>query len=573
MKLFKKKDAVSESAVSTKSVKSTKKKMSKKKIIIIAVVAAVIIGVLVFLFMPKKNNMSKNMMASATEFTVQKRDIQTYITGTATIQPKNSYSIISLVKGDVIADYFEEGDIVNEDDILYQVDSKDIEKNIQSAEISLQKTQNSYNETVKSKNDLNVKSDISGAVTKVNVKKGDNVNNGTVIAEVNDNSRLKIKIPFNSNDADYISVGNKALLNIVGTGDEIEGYVSEVASASYIKTGHMMVRDVTVVVYNPMAITTTDKATAIIGDYACNDAGTFEYYETSTITAKTSGKVAKLNISAGSSVSNGQIVAVLTSDSIDTSVSNATLNLKDSKLSLEKMKESLDDYQIKAPISGTVVRKNVKAGDKIDNSNSSTELAVIYDMSLLKFEMSVDELDINKVEVGQSVTVTADALNGKSYKGAITNVSINGTTSNGVTTYPITVEITEFDDDLLPGMNIDATVVISEVKDVLAVPVGAVNRGDRVFVKGKKTEEKDMAPDGYKTVEVVTGTSNDSFIEIKEGLEEGDVVYSLTVTQENTQQMMPGMMGGMMGGGMGGANGGMGGMGGRSGGMGGGPMR
>ena len=526
-------------------MKILSKMKSKKLLIILAIIIVALIAI--SLFLPKKNNMAKNMMASATEVTVQKRDIQTYITGTATIQPKNSYSIISLVKGDVISDYFEEGDIVEKDEILYQVDSKDIEKNIESAEISLQKTQNSYNETVKSKNNLNVTSDISGAVTKVNVKKGDNVNNGTVIAEVNDNSRLKIRIPFNDNDANYISVGDRAILNVVGTGNEIEGVVSEVASASYIKTGHMMVRDVTITVYNPMALTTTDKATAIIGDYACNDAGTFQYYETSAIIAKTSGKIEKLNISEGSTVRNGQIVAVLSSDSIETSMSNATLNLKDSKLSLEKMKDNLEDYSIKAPISGTVVRKNVKAGDKIDNTNASTELAVIYDMSLLKFEMSVDELDINKVEVGQSVKVTADALNGKAYKGAITNVSINGTTSNGVTTYPITVEITEFDDDILPGMNIDATIVISEVKDVLAVPVGAVNRGNRVYVKGEKENDKDMAPEGFKTIEVVTGISNDNFIEIKKGLTEGDVVYALSVSQNGGMQMMPGMMGGMGG--------------------------
>ncbi len=563
MKFFKKNEE--NSGVSTAV---GKKKMTKKTVIIISAVAVIaVIVVLIALFMPKKPNMANQMMASATEATVEKRDIQTYITGTATIQPKDSYSIISLVKGDVIADYFEEGKIVQKDDILYQIDSKDIEKNLQSAEISLQKTQNSYNETMKNKNDLNVKSDISGAVTKVNVKKGDNVNNGTVIAEVNDNTRLKIKIPFNSNDADFIKVGDKALLSVVGTGNEIEGIVSEVASASYIKTGHMMVRDVSIVVYNPMAITTTDKATAIINDYACNDAGVFEYFETSVITAKTSGKVAQLNISEGSTVKNGQLVAVLTSDSIDTSVSNATLNLRDSKLSLEKMRETLDDYQIKAPISGTVVRKNVKAGDKIDNTNSSTELAVIYDMSLLKFEMSVDELDINKVEVGQSVSVTADAIMGKVYQGQITNVSINGTTSNGVTTYPITVEITEFDDDLLPGMNIDATVVVSEVKDVLAVPVGAVNRGNRVFVKGEKENDKDMAPEGYKTVEVVTGISNDSFIEIKEGLKAGDVVYSLSLNQNSGMNMMPGMMGGM--GNMGAPRGGMGNMGGNRSGMGG----
>ncbi len=562
MKLFKKKDEKKDGNI------AIAKKSGKKKVIITAVVVVVIIAALFFVSILKSKKAGNMGAMSVTEVTVAKGDIQTYITGTATIQPKDSYSIISLVKGDVIADYFEEGDIVEEDDVLYQIDSKDVEKSIQSAEISLQKTQNSYNETIKTKDDLNVKSDISGAVTKVNVKKGDSVNNGTVIAEVNDNSKLKIRIPFNANDADNIRIGEKALLSVVGTGNSVEGIVSEVATASYIKTGHMMVKDVTVIVYNPMAITTTDKATAIIGDYACNDAGMFEYYETSTILAKTSGKIAQLNISAGSTVKNGQTVAVLTSDSIDTSLSNASLNLKDSKLSLEKMKESLEDYNIKAPISGTVVRKNVKAGDKIDNTNSSTELAVIYDMSLLKFEMNVDELDINKVEVGQSVTITADALNGKTYRGEITNVSINGTTSNGVTTYPITVEITEFDDDLLPGMNIDATIIISEVKDVISIPVNAVNRGNRVFVKGEKEDEKDMAPDGYKTVEVVTGTSNDDYIEIKEGLNVGDVIYSISVADESGMQMMPGMGG--MGIPMGGGN-----MGGRpaGGNMGGGPMR
>ena len=523
---------------------------SKKKIIIIcAAVLAIAVVCCIFIFKGKKQPRMINM--ASTEAEVSRKDISVTITGTATIAPKNSYSIISLVQGDVINDYFEEGDVVEKDDILYNIDADDIEKSIQSAEISLQKARNNYNDAVKTHNDLNVKSDISGAVTKVNIKKGDNVNSGTVIAEVNDSSRMKIRIPFNSGDVDNIRAGDTALLSIVGTGNEVNGTVVDVASASYVKSGHMLVRDVTIVVYNPMAITTSDKATAIIGDYACNDAGVFEYYETGTITAKASGKVEELRISEGSTVSKGQIIAVLSSDNISTTISNAGLSLRDAEISLEKMRDSRDKYQIKAPISGTVVTKNVKEGDKIDNTNASTELAVIYDMSVLKFEMSVDELDINKVKVGQEVKITADALSGKVYFGNITNVSINGTTSSGVTTYPITVEITEFDENLLPGMNIDAEIVVLEEKGVLCVPVSAVNRGNRVFVKGEKTEEKDMAPEGFKTVEVKTGISNDDFIEIVSGLSEGDVVYAISTNGLQQNQMFPamgGMSGGMRGG-------------------------
>lgn len=554
------------------SKEKLKKFFTKKKIIVIVAILLVV-AILAGIFIVKGKKGKDIGRANVTEAKAEKRDISVSITGTATIEPKDSYSIISLVQGDVISDYFEEGDIVNKDDVLYNIDADDIEKSIQSAEIQLQKSKNTYNDAVKTQNDLNVKSDISGAVTKVNVKKGDNVNSGTTIAEVNDSSKMKIRLPFNNSDADNIHVGNTATLSIVGTGNTVVGTVSEVASASYVKSGHMLVRDVTVIVYNPQAITTSDKATAIINDYACNDSGTFEYYETSTITAKTSGKVEELRISEGSTVHNGQVVAVLSSDNISSTISNASLNLQDAEISLEKMRDSKDKYEITAPISGTVVTKNVKAGDKIDNSNASTELAVIYDMSLLKFEMNVDELDINQVKVGQSVKITADALDSKEYSGVITNVSVNGTTASGVTTYPITVEITEFDDALLPGMNIDAEIVVMEQKDVLSVPVSAVNRGNKVFVKGNKTDENDSAPEGFKTVDVETGISSDDFIEIVSGLNEGDVVYALSGNSNSENQMMPGMGGGMpggMGGGMPGGGGAPGGGGNRSGGPGGG---
>lgn len=560
MALFKKNEESTTGTITT-----DKKRKINKKVIIIAVIILIAVAVTgFFVFGPKKKN-TPSMMPSATETKVEKRDIQTYITGTATIQPKNSYSIISLAQGDVISDYFEEGDIVNEGDILYQLDSKNAEKNIRSAELSLERTKNSYNDTLKTVEDLTIYSNISGSVMKLNVEEGDDVGNGTVIAEIVDTSKLKVTLPFNSADAENITAGQKAFLEVTGTGDQAEGVVSEVSHVDYAKDGHMLVRDITIIVDNPKAITTNDKAIAVVGDYACNDAGVFEYFDSDTIVSKTSGTVQKLYIKENTTVEKGQLAVKLVSDSLDSSLRNSNLSLKDSELSLEKMRDSLDDYRITAPISGTVVTKNVKAGDKVDNTNASKELAVIFDMSLLKFEMSVDELDINKVKTEQEVIITADALNGKSYKGTITNVSINGTTSNGVTTYPITVEITEFDEDLLPGMNIDATIVISEVKDVIAVPVNAVNRGSVVYVKGEKTDEKDRAPEGYKSVQVVTGISNDNFIEIKEGLKEGDVIYALSVASGSSWPMMPGMggmpggmggmpRGGMSGGGMQGGN-------------------
>lgn len=106
-------------------------------------------------------------------------------------------------------------------------------------------------------------------------------------------------------------------------------------------------------------------------------------------------------------------------------IKNAKLNLENAQLAASMAADSLDDYNITSQITGTVIEKNFKAGDKVEGMNSGS-LAVVYDMSYLKLEMAVDELDISKVEAGQSVTITADAVEGQTFTGVVDNVSING---------------------------------------------------------------------------------------------------------------------------------------------------
>ncbi|MEE1013911.1 MAG: efflux RND transporter periplasmic adaptor subunit, partial [Clostridia bacterium] len=294
----------------------------------------------------------------------------------------------------------------------------------------------------------------------------------------------------------------------------------------------------------------------------------------------------QLYISKGDSISSGATVAVLDSSTIDDQIYNAEKSLQDAQLSMEKLQDQLEDYTVTAPISGTVVTKNKKAGEKYEgnsggsssSTSSTTGLAVIYDMSSLYFDLDVDELDVKKIAVGQSVTITADAVEGKTYSGTVENVSVNGTVGTaGVTTYPVRVRIADFDDLLLPGMNIEAEISITATENALVVPVSAVNRGNTVYVKGEKTQENDRAPEGFYTVSVTTGVSDDSYIEILSGLNEGDVVY-VTVQDTGEETSFPGM-GGMPGGmggapgGMGGAPGGMNGGGNRSGGASGGGNR
>ncbi len=540
------------------------KKYSKKKKVLILVC---IILILASIAVGMSGRNSKNQPAvTGTDTRVEKRDITSTITGSSVVNPKDQYSITALVSGDVILANFEQGDIVTEGDILYEIDSSDAQNSIENADISYQRSQMDYDKAQKNYNDLTIKAPFSGTVRNLYVKVGDVVSAGTKIADIYDDSALTLTLPFNDADAQNILPGEDATVKISSNGELLSGTVTEVASSGYATTGNMVVRTVKIKVSNPGALTNTETATAEIGNVSSSNKGAFEYASSKTITAEASGEIDNVYVLEGTTVASGAAIAHIDSDTVADNLTASSLSLRSSALSRENAMDKLDDYTITAPISGTVVTKNIKAGDKLDNSNMSKEMAVIYDMSSLECELSVDELDIKNVAVGQSVVITSDAVEGKTYHGQVQSRSINGTTSGGVTTYPVTIVITDFDEDLLPGMNIDVEITTSQAKDVLTIPLTAVNRGNTVYVKGEKTEDADKAPEGYKTVKVETGVYNSEYIEIKSGLTENDMVYTpIQASQIGTamEEMMKGMQGmpggGMPGGGMpgGGMPGGM----------------
>ena len=523
------------------------KNFSKKKKIILIASAVILVALIVSLIISSDNKNAP--VISWAEDTEKKHDITSSITGSAVVMPKDQYSITALVSGDVLSANFEQGDIVNEGDILYQIDSSDAQTSIENANISYQRSQMDYNKAAKKYNNLTVKSDIAGVIKNLYVKKGTTVNAGTKIADIYDDSYFNLSLTFNDADADGIYIGQSADVRISSNGEIVAGTVTGVTAQGYAAEGNTMVRSVEIKVKNPGVLTNSESATAIINGCTSSGSGKFEYIAEKTITAEVGGDISDVYISQGSRVSAGSNLVKIESDDIKDSLTSAELSLRSSQLSRQNAQDKLDDYTITAPISGTVVAKNVKAGDKLDNSNMQTEMAVIYDMSSLECELAVDELDIKNVDINQPVSITSDAIEGKRYNGVVSNVSVNGTTSGGVTTYPVTIVITDFDEDLLPGMNIDVEIITSKATDVLAVPVAAVNRGRIVYVKGEKTDSKDTAPDGFKSAVVETGAYNTEYIEIKSGLNEGDIIYIPQIISSGSNQRMTGMPGGGMFGG------------------------
>ena len=537
---------MAENMSSQKTEGKLKKLLSGKKgrrwIVLCVLAVAVIGGGTAFL----SRTRAKAARAETTYTTasVEKRSITNALTGSGTLQPADSYTVTTLVSGEVLSDTFEEGDIVEKDQLLYTIDSSDVSTTETQA-------QTNYTQALKAKYPT---ADISGTVSEVYVSNGDAVSAGTELCRISASNDLTIDFQFSyAKDGDFY-VGQPAKIYLNGYAGYIDGTVAQVGGSSMANATGMKMTTVRVKAANPGLVTGDCTASAVVGNYTSYGQTTVKIGTGSTITATASGKVSGLTLMPGDSVSSGQRICTITGDSVDNQLKNA-------KASLESAQDRLDDYMVTSPITGTVVEKTVKAGDNVGTgSNSNNTLCIIYDLTYLEMTLNIDELDIDNVEVGQTVNITSDAKAGQTYTGVVTKVSVVGTTSGGTTTYPVTVRIDDTD-GLRPGMNVDAEIVLSSADGVLAIPSLAVNRGDTVLVTSDSPSAANAleqeAPEGYAYVQVTTGVSDDSYIEITSGLQEGDTVAYLRTASSGSDMMMSGMPGGDMGGGMPGGGGGM----------------
>lgn len=504
--------------------------------------------------------------AAATSYTtaeVTRMDVSSSITGSGTLEAADSYSVTTLIEGSILTADFEEGDEVEEGTILYTIDSSDASNSLEQAEISLNQAQRSYNNQLESQEDLTITAPVAGQVYSIDVEVGDDVTAGETVATIRDSQTMSLEVSFPADDASSFYVGQSATVTLDSTFETLTGTISKISGTDTVLTGNVIVRTVTIDVSNPGGLSTEQTASAAVGTATSTASGTFTYKEEETVTAQVSGEVSSIRVSEGDQVSSGQTLIVLTSDDLDDSLQSASESLRNAEISLENQYENLDDYTITSPIKGTIVDKNYNAGE---TTEANQVLCTIYDLSYLTMTLSVDELDIASIEVGQSVSIVADAVEDTTYTGTVTKVSVAGTSSGSATTYPVTIRIDETD-GLLPGMSVDATIELASAEDVLAIPSAALNRGDTVLVtadspsaaNGTLVESTTEDGEDYYSVEVTTGVSGDDYIEIVSGLQEGDTVAYIPTSSSSSEMGMMGGMPGGMGGGMPGGGGGMGG--------------
>ena len=503
-----------EKVAAEKKRKKRKGKSGRIVIVLIVVLAALLGGF--FLYKKKTSSQKSQGDQSVSTATVKRTDISSELTASSSLSPKDTYEVTSLVEGEVIEANFEEGDVVEKGQILYRIDASSMDSDLSSAETSLQRAkesaqtaQSDYAEEIARIAGNTYRSTASGYIKTLYIKEGDKVNNGTKIADLYDDSVMKITVPFLSGEAAEINVGDEAAVTLEDIGEQISGTVTVVSSMEETLSGGRLVKNVTVEVSNPGGLTTDTAASVTVDGFVCSAEGTFAAKTETTLSVEISGnkslEIENLLIHEGSYVEkNSELFQVTTKTAEEylkefkDAVESADDNLENAENKLSNTQDSVDDYTITAPISGTVITKNAKVGDKISKSSSgTTTMAVIYDLSTMTLEMSVDELDVSSIKVGQSVEITADAVEGETFTGTVTNVSLQSSYSNGVTNYPVTVTLDDTG-SLLPGMNVDAKIILDSSENALVIPASALMRGNRVYVKksSDSTENTDTQRNG-----------------------------------------------------------------------------
>ena len=228
------------------------------------------------------------------------------------------------------------------------------------------------------------------------------------------------------------------------------------------------------------------------------------------------------------------------------------------KTTLNSAQTTLNSAVITAPADGTVTAINGQVGESPSGSQgSSSFITMIGASDTMQVVVPVNQVDIGKVSVGQSSNITLDAYPGQTFVGVVALVSPTGTSQSGVTTFSVTINVTNKDNMMKSGMSANVTIIIAQKKDVLIVPSAAVH------TKGS-TQSVSLAPVGQATPVVRTvqiGLDDGKNAEVIQGLQEGDKVVtgmrSSQPTSGTTSNSLNKALSGGNTGSFGGGNGGM----------------
>jgi len=214
-------------------------------------------------------------------------------------------------------------------------------------------------------------------------------------------------------------------------------------------------------------------------------------------------------------------------------------NIAAAQAKVQALENTINGSRIIAPFDGTVTDIYTAEGDHVASGDSAIQLD---NLSTLVVDVSISEVDINSINVGDAATITFDAIANKTYNGIVSQVGNSGTDSSGVVKFNVTITIKDADEEVKPGFTAVTTIITDQAKDVLLIPAAAIrtiNNRKMVIV---------MRNGMPIPVPVTLGTSSDTYSALVKGdLQAGDLVVITLDT--SSASGFPFMGGGILNGG------------------------
>ena len=537
-------------------------------ILVLALLGAGAYGVWYFVFQEKEEtNLGEPIFDTA-----YIGSINSSVRGYGSANAKSSASIVLTQSGVVDEVYVSQGQMVYEGDPLYVISSEAAQQALVNAQQAYQtqldnisKLQEEMNNLYKSRNDLTILTPHAGKLTDVaDIKVGDPLAAGTVIARVVDDTRLKLSLYFSYAYEDDIYVGQTATVSVPTLMTQLTGTVEKINKVRMITPEGGVNFEVVIVVDNPGTMTEGMAATAsMVSEGGLTilpyEDGKFVYYQTTTVATKAAGPVEKLaDLMNYADVTAGQTLVIQGTSSVDElirqkqeSIDAANKTLEDAQKRVENEEKNLKNFSAVSPITGMVVAMSLAEGMEV---SAGTTAITIADNSVMTVNIQVDDRNRQYINVGDEIPL--NDYYGNSYTGVVDSIAVIGENQNGVTVYPAVLRVDNPMGTLMGGYGLNYNVVTSQSENCILIPSGDIRyytpEGAEepqgvVFVKLQEDREppaktipaeelpEELAkqmPEGCVAVPVETGLTNEGQAEIKSGLTDGDMVWNSTPKED-----------------------------------------
>ena len=455
--------------------------------------------------------------ASYKEVTAENRDIISYLEFSGHVEAVNSANVYAQATARISEVLVKEGDYVRQGDVLAVLDSDDVEYNIQLKELALA-------QTVKN-NDYNVK-DSRNNLDNLNQQIGQGMHSGLNSAEKAllsaQQSYLDAVEKYNKTKADYEAGKTDSIVSARQT--MISQQVSYEAASKKHDEGKLSDEDfATYEVNMNNAMENYDKAKERAKDSVEDARDAMEDAKDAFENAQRDYETAELSVEQNVAAYENTLEKAQALSTVETS-----------EAELEHLKESLRDYTICAPIDGYITNLTMKTGDYTSNAMAVAE---VTDFDLMQVAIKIDEYDSSSVKEGDPVEIYMDAQK-LTYAGRISRISRVATVQNGVSYLEAIVEF-DADDQVYSGFSAEVKLIKAEERGVCALPVEDISYDEynTAYVL-KKGEGKEPVKQP-----VTLGASDGVWVQIREGLEAGDVILvTPTLSLEEMMEMRAQMM-------------------------------